>query len=182
MLCQTTDLGSNNNTMAETMHDKLKNLEGTLDLEWNYRTMHIKCFCHKIALVVNAGLNELGLEAPPPPKLKKSFLGNFPYSPTMERIEEENEGDEENKENNEEESVAIMEDEDESDDDIGSDDPEIDEPDMAEEEDEVDSANNEVVQTSSKRKGSATNRNKSNELNELTKAVSTFSFFFPASF
>ncbi|KNZ45544.1 hypothetical protein VP01_8017g1, partial [Puccinia sorghi] len=51
------------------------------------------------------------------------------------------------------------------------DDPEIDEPDMAEEEDEVDSANNEVVQTSSKRKGSATNRNKSNELNELTKAV-----------
>ncbi|KNZ44258.1 hypothetical protein VP01_9350g1, partial [Puccinia sorghi] len=43
--------GSNNNTMAETMHDKLKNLEGTLDLEWNYRTMHIKCFCHKIALV-----------------------------------------------------------------------------------------------------------------------------------
>ena len=107
MLCQTTDLGSNNNTMAETMHDKLKNLEGTLDLEWNYQTMHIKCFFHKIALVVNAGLNELGLEAPPPPKLKKYFLGNFPYSPTMERIEEENEGDEEINENDEEESVNL---------------------------------------------------------------------------
>ncbi|KNZ58211.1 hypothetical protein VP01_1974g1 [Puccinia sorghi] len=92
-------------------------------------------------------LNQLkvSLEAPPPPKLKKSFLGNFPYSPTMERIEEENEGDKANKENNEEESVAILEDEDESDDDIGSDDPEINEPDTAEEEDEVDSANNEVV-------------------------------------
>ncbi|KNZ60994.1 hypothetical protein VP01_14699g1, partial [Puccinia sorghi] len=94
------------------------------------------------------------LEAPPPPKLKKSFLG----TPTMEIIEDENEGDEANKENNEEESVAILEGEDESDDDIGSDDPEIFEPDMAEEEDKVDSANNEV-------------------LNKLTKAVSNFSFF-----
>ena len=36
MLCQTTDSGSNNNTMAETMHNKLQNLEGTLDIEWNY--------------------------------------------------------------------------------------------------------------------------------------------------
>ncbi|KNZ58697.1 hypothetical protein VP01_1877g9 [Puccinia sorghi] len=26
--------------------------------------MHIKCFCHKMALVVNAGLKKLGLEAP----------------------------------------------------------------------------------------------------------------------
>ncbi|KNZ45154.1 hypothetical protein VP01_8435g2, partial [Puccinia sorghi] len=41
-----------------------------------------------------------------------------------------------------------------------------------------DSENNEVVQTSSNKKGSATNQNKSNELNELTKEVSNFSFFF----
>ncbi|KNZ47712.1 hypothetical protein VP01_6200g1 [Puccinia sorghi] len=89
----------------------------------------------------------------------------------MERIEEENEGDEANKENDEEESVAILEDEDKSDDDIASYDPEINEPDMAEDKDEVDSANNEVVQTSSKRKGCAANQNISNELNKLTKAL-----------
>ncbi|KNZ58089.1 hypothetical protein VP01_19g7, partial [Puccinia sorghi] len=109
----------------------------------------------------NSGLNELGLEAPPPHKLKKSFLGNFPYSSKMEIIEEENEGDKENKGNNEEESVAILEDEDESDDYIGSDDPEINEPDMAEEE---------------KRKCYKTKQ--INEFNKLTKTVSTFSLFF----
>ncbi|KNZ52502.1 hypothetical protein VP01_3552g4 [Puccinia sorghi] len=32
-----------------------------------------------MALVVNAGLDKLGLEAPPLPKLKKSFLGYFAY-------------------------------------------------------------------------------------------------------
>jgi hypothetical protein len=47
-----------------------------------------------MALVVNAGLKELGLEAPPPPKIKKSFLGSFPYSNTMERIDEEEEEEE----------------------------------------------------------------------------------------
>ncbi|KNZ49002.1 hypothetical protein VP01_526g10 [Puccinia sorghi] len=77
MLCQTTDSGSNNNTMAETMHNKFQNLEGTLDLEWNYQTMHIKHFSHNIALVVNAGLNKLVLEALAPPKLKKSFLSKM---------------------------------------------------------------------------------------------------------
>jgi len=175
MLCQTTDSGSNNNTMAETMHEKLQNLEGTIDLEWDYKTMHIKCFCHKIALVVNAGLKELGIEAPPPPTLKKTFLGNFPYSPTMERIEEENEEDEANEEQN---SVVNLEAEDESDDDINSDAPDINEPDMAEEDEEAEGPKDNPAPTSSKKKGSATNRNKSNELKELTQAVSFFFFFY----
>jgi hypothetical protein len=94
MLCQTTDSGSNNNTMAKTMHNKLIKVGGGTKFEWNCETMHIKCFCHKMALVVNAGLKELGLEAPPPPKIKKSFLGSFPYSNTMERIDEEEEEEE----------------------------------------------------------------------------------------
>ncbi|KNZ61645.1 hypothetical protein VP01_13758g1 [Puccinia sorghi] len=64
--------------MAEKMNDNLHNMEGTLDLEWNYRKIHIKCFCNNIALVVNARLNKLGMEAPPPPKLKKYFLVNLP--------------------------------------------------------------------------------------------------------
>ena len=70
MLFQTTDSGSNNNTMAKTMQNQLKDLDEMANFEWDYRTMHIKCFCHKTALVVNAGLKALGLEAPPPPKIK----------------------------------------------------------------------------------------------------------------
>ncbi|KNZ48572.1 hypothetical protein VP01_5560g2, partial [Puccinia sorghi] len=50
LLCQTTDSGSNNNTMAKMMHQKLSDLEGS-ELPWDYDTMHIKCFCHKMALV-----------------------------------------------------------------------------------------------------------------------------------
>ncbi|PLW41268.1 hypothetical protein PCASD_10839 [Puccinia coronata f. sp. avenae] len=80
--------------MAKTMHNKLIKVGGGTEFEWNCETMHIKCFCHKMALVVNAGLKELGLEAPPPPKIKKSFLGSFPYSNTMERIDEEEEEEE----------------------------------------------------------------------------------------
>jgi hypothetical protein len=77
--------------MAETMHSKFQELDEAMEMDWNYETMHIKCFCHKMALVVTAGLKELGLEAPPPPKLKKSFLGSFPYSTTMNPIFEEGE-------------------------------------------------------------------------------------------
>ncbi|PLW06676.1 hypothetical protein PCANC_28612 [Puccinia coronata f. sp. avenae] len=80
--------------MAKTMHDKLIKVAGGTEFEWNCKTMHIKCFCHKMALVVNAGLKELCLEAPPPLKIKKSFLGSFPYSNMMEGIDEEEEEEE----------------------------------------------------------------------------------------
>ncbi|KAA1091307.1 hypothetical protein PGT21_030989 [Puccinia graminis f. sp. tritici] len=42
----------------------------------------------KIALIVNAGLAELGMIAPPPSKVKESILGTFPYSDVMETIAE----------------------------------------------------------------------------------------------
>ncbi|KNZ60034.1 hypothetical protein VP01_1622g1, partial [Puccinia sorghi] len=155
---------SNNNTMAKTMHQKLYNLEGS-DFSWDYDTMHIKCFCHKMALVVNAGLNELGLEAPPPPKLKKSFLGSVPYLNTLKPIAEEDD---------DEDSV----DEEESDCDVDSDDVDEGEEDMEEEEDDDDTgkkkdnddeeSNNLTSQQSRKKKTSAANRNKSNKLHELT--------------
>ncbi|KNZ53419.1 hypothetical protein VP01_3242g2 [Puccinia sorghi] len=48
-------------------------------------------FFHKIALVVNYGLKKLGLEAPPPPKLKKAFLGSVTYSNIPKPIPEEDE-------------------------------------------------------------------------------------------
>ena len=172
MLCQTTDSGSNNNTMAKTMHQKLEQLEGA-DLAWDWETMHIKCFCHKMALVVNAGLNELGLEAPPPPKLKKAFLGSVPYSNNLKSIAEEDE---------EEDGV----DEEGSDRDVDTDDVDEEEEDMAEEEDDdtgkkkdnnANEANSCTSQQSNKKKTSATNRNESNKLHELTQNVCIFYLF-----
>ncbi|POW22148.1 hypothetical protein PSHT_01688 [Puccinia striiformis] len=55
---QTTDSGSNNFTMA-TEVDRLilKKTAVYLDLEAN----HIRCFCHKLALILNAGLQALSL-------------------------------------------------------------------------------------------------------------------------
>ncbi|KNZ62610.1 hypothetical protein VP01_12490g1 [Puccinia sorghi] len=44
MISQNTESGSSSNTMAKTIHDKLQNLEGTLDLEWNYQTMTLNAF------------------------------------------------------------------------------------------------------------------------------------------
>ncbi|KNZ49930.1 hypothetical protein VP01_4691g1 [Puccinia sorghi] len=104
--------------------------KGTLDLEWNYQTMHI-----------DSGST----------KTQETFPGNFPYLPMMVRIEEANEEDNANKENSKEESVAILEDKDESDDDINSDDPDINEPEMAEEDDELDAEKDEPVKTSPKK-------------------------------
>ncbi|PLW50519.1 hypothetical protein PCASD_01419 [Puccinia coronata f. sp. avenae] len=43
----------------------------------------------KIALIVNAGLAELGIVAPPPAKIKESICGTFPYADNMETILEE---------------------------------------------------------------------------------------------
>ena len=51
--------------------------------------MHAFCFCHKLALIVNAGLAALGLKSPPPRSLKASLWGNFPS--IGESIKEEEE-------------------------------------------------------------------------------------------
>jgi hypothetical protein len=53
--------------------------------------MHICCFCHKIALIVNASLAELGVVALPPAKNKEPILGTFLYPNNMETISEEDE-------------------------------------------------------------------------------------------
>ncbi|KNZ55845.1 hypothetical protein VP01_2564g1 [Puccinia sorghi] len=58
LLFQTNDSGSNNNTMAKPMHQKLSDLEGS-ELPWDYDTIHIKFFCHKMALIGNAGYDKL---------------------------------------------------------------------------------------------------------------------------
>ncbi|POV98463.1 hypothetical protein PSTT_14416 [Puccinia striiformis] len=174
-IINTTDSGSNNNTMAETMHTKLRDINGSVELEWDYATMHIKCVCHKMALVVNAGLNELGLQAPLPSKLRKAFLGSFPYINTMEKIVKESE--------DEAVGLNMNEGDDESDDDNDSDDLNDDEDDMIEEQSDTEaeqsnqSGNSQIStksvtnRNSQNQTKSATNRNSSNELNELTKAA-----------
>jgi hypothetical protein len=97
MLAQTTDLGSNNNTMASTMYDLLRknNLarrstdsEALEESGWDPKTMHVRCFCHKIALIVNAGLKTLSLETLPPGKTKESVLGFFPVLGRLVKEEE----------------------------------------------------------------------------------------------
>ncbi|PLW32920.1 hypothetical protein PCASD_12484 [Puccinia coronata f. sp. avenae] len=57
----------------------------------NPETAHIRCFCHKLALVVDAGLKELGIKAPHRPKVRESMLGHFPLTNTLETIPKEDE-------------------------------------------------------------------------------------------
>jgi hypothetical protein len=191
MLCQTADLGSNNNNMAEMMHNKLKELEGTADFKWYYKTMHIKCFCHKMALVVNSGLKVLGLKALPPPEIKQSFLGNFPYPNQLE--EEDDKGVEPKGEEIVIDAVADkgVNDEDNDNDDCNEYDNDNvgvngekgnagvkGEKETEVEENSSDGSDDKEVDTQSKsKKKDATNQNSSNELDELTKTVSLLLFF-----
>ncbi|PLW57384.1 hypothetical protein PCANC_01779 [Puccinia coronata f. sp. avenae] len=90
----TTDLGSNNNTMASHMYNLLNGGDGsteTGDFAWDPTKMHIQCICHKLALIVNAGLAALSLKTLPPGKAKELVLGFFPV---LGRLTEEEEPEE----------------------------------------------------------------------------------------
>ncbi|OAV92304.1 hypothetical protein PTTG_27687 [Puccinia triticina 1-1 BBBD Race 1] len=90
MLAQTTDSGSNNNTMADKMYNLFYSNEPPNADSWDPETMHIRCFCHKLALIVNAGLNSLSLKNLHPEKTKESVLGFFPI---LGRISKEDDED-----------------------------------------------------------------------------------------
>ncbi|PLW07343.1 hypothetical protein PCANC_25610 [Puccinia coronata f. sp. avenae] len=80
---QTTDSGSNNCTMtAEVDQIIYKKTEVKLNLSQN----HICCFCHKIALILKAGLNVIDLASKGLTKVKQSTLG---FAPGLETISEE---------------------------------------------------------------------------------------------
>ncbi|POW04908.1 hypothetical protein PSHT_11019 [Puccinia striiformis] len=91
-ITQTTDSGSNNNTMAVEMFAQLDSL-GDPEMLWNPVKMHIKCFCHKLALIVAAGLKELGIRTVPPPKVRRGLLGRFPLDKSLATVAEEEEYD-----------------------------------------------------------------------------------------
>ncbi|KAI7942860.1 hypothetical protein MJO29_012704 [Puccinia striiformis f. sp. tritici] len=81
---------SNNNTMAQEMYLQLQAL-GDIEMTWNPDTMHVKCICHKLALIVGAGLKELGIMGSPPLKVRSSVLGPFPIISSLATIAEEEE-------------------------------------------------------------------------------------------
>ena len=86
-----TDSGSTNNTMTHTMYALINNnapnqLKNELALD--PMTMHIRCMCHKITLIFNAGLSALLLKILPPGKAKESILGFFPVLGSFVKEEE----------------------------------------------------------------------------------------------
>ncbi|KNZ49089.1 hypothetical protein VP01_5219g2 [Puccinia sorghi] len=133
-----------------------------LELPWDYDTMHIKCFCHKMVFFLNAGLNKLVLEAPTPPKLKKYFLEAVPYLNNLKHIAEE-----------EEEEYVV--DEEGSDNEVNTYEIGEGEEDMSEEDNDDKDGNdstNCASQQSNKKRKSGTNRKKSKKLHELTQNYS----------
>ena len=159
MLAQTTDSASSNNTMASTIFDILSEKNGSYAFDWRPENMNIWCFCHKIALIVNAGLAELGILAPPPPKVKESVLGAFPFCDSMGTILEE-------EEDKSEETGSVLEgnlDED------GNSEPEHDEEELVEYLKKQEKQ--EEVLYEEEGETMATNRNESNILDRLTKKV-----------
>ncbi|POW05309.1 hypothetical protein PSTT_09760 [Puccinia striiformis] len=87
---QTTDSGSNNNTMASMMYE-LFDIDSDGQMTWDPASMHIRCLCHKLALVVNAGLQALTLKTLPPAKIKQSVLGFFPVLGKLPEVTEADE-------------------------------------------------------------------------------------------
>lgn len=96
MLSQTTDSGSNNNTMAVAMDNSLSRIsvEENQPYHWEPKSMHVYCLAHKCSLIVNSGLDVLGLETPPPPLVKKFSRGRFPLETHLQTITEECEDEE----------------------------------------------------------------------------------------
>lgn len=90
MLANVSDSGSNNFTLAREMHRQLydEGLRSGHHFRWKPKTMSIRCFCHKMGLIVKAGLDALGLK---PQRIRHSMLGRFPPVELMASINEEDE-------------------------------------------------------------------------------------------
>ncbi|KAI9625045.1 hypothetical protein KEM48_008588 [Puccinia striiformis f. sp. tritici PST-130] len=157
----TTDSASSNNTMAAKMFDILAEKNGVYMFDWRPENMHIRCVCHKIALIVNAGLAELGIVAAPPPKIKEAKLGPFPFADCMETIEE---GDEEAEESEDKSGSDIENVEDPMDSE-----PEHDEEELAEFLKQQEQAGEKFVEEEIE--FAATNRNEANAMDSLTKKL-----------
>jgi hypothetical protein len=90
MLANVSDSGSNNFTLEREMHRQLskQGLQSGHDFAWNPKKMAIRCFCHKMGLIVKAGLDALGMK---PQRVQHSTLGRFPQLEVMAVIHEDDE-------------------------------------------------------------------------------------------
>jgi hypothetical protein len=79
--------------MAKKMYEMFES-SGNLTTSWDPESMHIQCFCHKLALIVNAGLQALALKTLPPGKTKRLVLGFFPVLGKLAELPEEDENHE----------------------------------------------------------------------------------------
>lgn len=78
--------------MAQEMHRQFLLEPNQPDYTWDPDRMHIFCFCHKMALIVGAGLGALGLKTAPPMKIKNALRGTFPdFNSTITEEGEEGE-------------------------------------------------------------------------------------------
>ncbi|POV99055.1 hypothetical protein PSHT_13697 [Puccinia striiformis] len=71
----TTDSGSNNGTMASEVDRLVRQKTGT---ELNLADNHIRCFCHKVALILNAGLKAIDIGDDGLAEPEKATLGFVP--------------------------------------------------------------------------------------------------------
>ncbi|POW15776.1 hypothetical protein PSHT_07007 [Puccinia striiformis] len=81
----TTDSGSNNFTMASEVDRLIKKKTG---IDPNLSENHIRCYCHKIALILNAGLQSIKLSTKEFIPFKEEILG---FAPGLLPIAEESE-------------------------------------------------------------------------------------------
>jgi hypothetical protein len=90
MLASVSDSGSNNFTMAREMQRQLKEegYKSDHSLQWDPKSMSIRCFCHKMGLIVKAGIDALGMK---PRRVRHDTLGRFPPVGVMAVIDEEDE-------------------------------------------------------------------------------------------
>jgi hypothetical protein len=88
IIAQTTDSGSNNQTMTTEVDCLVCKKTGT---NMNLKSNHIRCFCHKLALILNAGLKaiDVGTEG-----LTKDKQGTLGFVPKLALIAEEPNGKE----------------------------------------------------------------------------------------
>lgn len=61
MLGQSTDSGASNNTMAREMEAMFAECDDPI--EWDSSKNHVRCYAHKLGLVVKKGLKVMGLAA-----------------------------------------------------------------------------------------------------------------------
>lgn len=83
-------------------------------IDWKPETMSIKCFCHILQLVLNGGLNALGIKTVAPRAIKRATLGSFPEINTLSTIDEEDEADRNHDEPDEDEFPDSTEQKDEA--------------------------------------------------------------------